>query len=104
MLSPGPLATREEDRALADDVRALADRADDLEFVNPVLVVGDEAPEWALRFMGTDMATLIARDSLRILRGTPAEHILSSELIRKALPQTGGLGQGGDSVLYEVTV
>ena len=37
-------AERDEDRVLADNVRTLAaDRADDLEFVNPVFVVGDEA-------------------------------------------------------------
>jgi alkanesulfonate monooxygenase SsuD/methylene tetrahydromethanopterin reductase-like flavin-dependent oxidoreductase (luciferase family) len=75
-------AERDEYRALADNVRTLAaDRADDLEFVNPVFVVGDEAPAWALRFMGTDMATLIARDSLRILRGTPRQ--MADELLRR---------------------
>jgi alkanesulfonate monooxygenase SsuD/methylene tetrahydromethanopterin reductase-like flavin-dependent oxidoreductase (luciferase family) len=75
-------AERDEYRALADDVRALAGgRAGDLEFVTPVFVVGDQAPPWALRFMGTDMATLIARDSLRILRGTPRQ--MADELLRR---------------------
>jgi alkanesulfonate monooxygenase SsuD/methylene tetrahydromethanopterin reductase-like flavin-dependent oxidoreductase (luciferase family) len=81
-LAGGPLATRDEYRALADDVRTLAaGRADDLEFACPVFVVGDEAPPWALQFMGTDMATLIARDSLRILRGTPRQ--MADELLRR---------------------
>jgi alkanesulfonate monooxygenase SsuD/methylene tetrahydromethanopterin reductase-like flavin-dependent oxidoreductase (luciferase family) len=75
-------ADRDEYRALAADVHALAaDRAGDLEFVTPVFVVGDEAPPWALRFMGADMATLIARDSLRILRGTPRQ--MADELLRR---------------------
>jgi alkanesulfonate monooxygenase SsuD/methylene tetrahydromethanopterin reductase-like flavin-dependent oxidoreductase (luciferase family) len=75
-------ADRDEYRALADDVRALAaERAGELEFVTPVFIVGDEAPPWALRFMGTDMATLIARDSLRILRGTPRQ--MADELLRR---------------------
>ncbi len=75
-------ADRDEYRALAADVRALAaDRARDLEFITPVFVVGDEAPPWALRFMGTDMATLIARDSLRILRGTARQ--MADELLRR---------------------
>ncbi|MDX6417925.1 MAG: hypothetical protein QOG28_2545 [Trebonia sp.] len=81
-LAAGPLATRDEYRALADDVRTLAaGRADDLEFASPVFVVGDEPPPWALRFMGTDMATLIARDSLQILRGTPRR--MADELLRR---------------------
>jgi alkanesulfonate monooxygenase SsuD/methylene tetrahydromethanopterin reductase-like flavin-dependent oxidoreductase (luciferase family) len=64
-------ADRDEYRALAADVRALA----------AVFVVGDEAPPWALRFTGTDMTALIARDSLRILRGTPRQ--MADELLRR---------------------
>jgi alkanesulfonate monooxygenase SsuD/methylene tetrahydromethanopterin reductase-like flavin-dependent oxidoreductase (luciferase family) len=81
-LAAGPLATRDEYRALAGHVRTLAvGRADDLEFVSPVFVVGDEAPPWALRFLGADMSTLIACDSLRILRGTPRQ--MADELLRR---------------------
>jgi alkanesulfonate monooxygenase SsuD/methylene tetrahydromethanopterin reductase-like flavin-dependent oxidoreductase (luciferase family) len=81
-LSAGPLATRDEYRALADHVRTLAaDRADDLEFASPVFVVGDDAPPWMLRFTGTDMATLIAHDSLQVLRGTPRQ--MADELLRR---------------------
>jgi len=81
-LGVGPLASRDEYRALADEVRALvAGRADDLEFASPVFVVGDEAPPGALQFMGTDMAALTARDSLLILRGTPRQ--MADELLRR---------------------
>lgn len=81
-LGTGPLASRDEYRTLADDVRGLAgDRAGEIEFVNPVFVVGDEASPWALNFMQTDMDTLIARDSLRILRGTPRQ--MADELLRR---------------------
>lgn len=81
-LGTGPLASRDDYRALADDVRGLAgERAGDIEFVNPVFVVGDEAPPWALSFMRTDMETLIARDSLGILRGTPRQ--MADELLRR---------------------
>jgi len=81
-LGVGPLATRDEYRALADEVRTLAaDRADDLEFASPVFVVGDEAPPWTLRFTGADMATLTAHDSLLILRGTPRQ--MADELLRR---------------------
>jgi hypothetical protein len=60
---------------------AAGDRGDDLEFAAPVFVIGDEAPPWILRFMGTDMATLIERDSLMILRGSPAQ--MADELRRR---------------------
>jgi alkanesulfonate monooxygenase SsuD/methylene tetrahydromethanopterin reductase-like flavin-dependent oxidoreductase (luciferase family) len=81
-MATGPLVTRDEYRALADDVRDRAGgRAGDIEFLNPVFVVGDEASPWALNFMQTDMATLIAADSLRILRGTPRQ--MADELLRR---------------------
>ena len=35
--------------------------------------VGDEAPVWIRQFLGADMETLIARDSLMILRGSPGQ-------------------------------
>jgi alkanesulfonate monooxygenase SsuD/methylene tetrahydromethanopterin reductase-like flavin-dependent oxidoreductase (luciferase family) len=81
-LAVGPLAGREEVAGLVAGVReAAGGRGDDLEFAAPIFVVGDEAPPWLLRFLGTDMATLIARDSLVILRGTPAQ--MSAELRRR---------------------
>jgi len=81
-LATGPFAGREEVAGLVAEVRAAAgERGDDLEFATPIFVVGDEAPPWLLRFLGTDMATLIARDSLTILRGTPAQ--MADELRRR---------------------
>lgn len=82
-LAMGLFADREEVAGLVTEVRAAAGaRGDDLEFAAPIFVVGDEAPPWITRFMGTDMATLIARDSLMILRGdSPAE--LADELQRR---------------------
>ena len=38
-------------------------------------------PPWVVRFTGTDMATLVARDSLMILRGSPAQ--MAEELQRR---------------------
>lgn len=74
-LAVGPFASRDEVAGLVDGVRAAAGvRGDDLEFAAPIFVVGDEAPPWIARFLGTDMATLVARDSLMILPGTrPAQ-------------------------------
>jgi alkanesulfonate monooxygenase SsuD/methylene tetrahydromethanopterin reductase-like flavin-dependent oxidoreductase (luciferase family) len=81
-LAMGLFADREEVAGLVAEVRAAAgERGDDLEFAMPIFVVGDEAPPWVLRFMGADMATLIARDSLMILRGSPAE--MADELQRR---------------------
>jgi len=73
---------RDEYRAAADEVRAAAgERAGEIEFADPIFVVGDEAPPWALSFLQTDMDTLIAQDSLRILRGTPRQ--MADELQRR---------------------
>jgi alkanesulfonate monooxygenase SsuD/methylene tetrahydromethanopterin reductase-like flavin-dependent oxidoreductase (luciferase family) len=81
-LAVGPFAGREEVAGLVAGVREAAGaRGDDLEFAAPVFVVGDDAPPWLLRFLGTDMAALIARDSLMILRGTPAQ--MADELRRR---------------------
>jgi alkanesulfonate monooxygenase SsuD/methylene tetrahydromethanopterin reductase-like flavin-dependent oxidoreductase (luciferase family) len=81
-LAMGPFASREEVAGLVADVRAAAgDRGASLEFAAPVFAVGDEAPPQMLRFLGTDMATLIERDSLVILRGTPAQ--MADELRRR---------------------
>jgi alkanesulfonate monooxygenase SsuD/methylene tetrahydromethanopterin reductase-like flavin-dependent oxidoreductase (luciferase family) len=81
-LATGPFAGREEVATLVAEVRGAAgDRGAGLEFAAPIFVVGDEAPPWLLRFLGTDMATLIARDSLMILRGTPAQ--MADELRRR---------------------
>jgi probable F420-dependent oxidoreductase len=73
-LAAGPLASREDVVALADRLRAAAGaRADDIEIAMNLFAVGDEVPPWVQGFTGTDAATLIAHDSLSMLRGdTPA--------------------------------
>jgi alkanesulfonate monooxygenase SsuD/methylene tetrahydromethanopterin reductase-like flavin-dependent oxidoreductase (luciferase family) len=81
-LAVGPLVSREEVAQLTAEVRALAgDRASDIEFAMPIFIVGDEPPAWITRFLQVDLATLIARDSLMILRGTPRQ--MADELQRR---------------------
>ena len=82
-LAVGPFASRAEVAELVAGVRAAAGRrGGDLEFAAPIFVVGDEAPPWIARFLGTDMATLVARDSLMILPGaSPAQ--IADELRRR---------------------
>lgn len=81
-LAVGPLASREEIARLVADVRERAgDRAGQIEFALPLFVVGDEAPAWVLGFLGTGIDTLIARDSVLILRGSPRQ--MADELLRR---------------------
>jgi probable F420-dependent oxidoreductase len=81
-LALGPTARREDVAALVVQLEAAAgDRAGALELMAPIFVIGDEAPPWAQRFLQTDMATLIERDSLLILRGTARE--MADELERR---------------------
>lgn len=78
----GALTPREEVAALVADVRDRAgDRADELEFAMNLFAVGDELPLWTERFVGADADTLIARESLTILRGGVAE--MADELRRR---------------------
>jgi probable F420-dependent oxidoreductase len=81
-LALGPTASREDVAGLVAQLGAAAgDRAGAIELMAPIFVVGDEAPPWALRFLQTDMATLIERDSLVILRGTA--RAMADELERR---------------------
>jgi alkanesulfonate monooxygenase SsuD/methylene tetrahydromethanopterin reductase-like flavin-dependent oxidoreductase (luciferase family) len=76
------VTSREEVARLAAEVRAAAgDRASQIEFAMPLFVVGDEAPAWTRQFLQADMATLIAQDSLMILRGSPRQ--MADELQRR---------------------
>ncbi len=78
----GPLTSREEIARLATEVRTAAGaRASQLEFATPIFVVGDQVPPGMARFLQLDVATLIANDSLQILRGGPAE--MADELRRR---------------------
>jgi alkanesulfonate monooxygenase SsuD/methylene tetrahydromethanopterin reductase-like flavin-dependent oxidoreductase (luciferase family) len=81
-LVTGPLTSRDEAARLTATVRdEAADRASEIEFASPIFVVGDEAPPWVQQFLRTDFATLVERDSLLILRGTPRE--MADELQRR---------------------
>lgn len=83
-LAVEPLATREEVAAMAADVRERAgDRGADLEFSLNLFAVGDgELPPWTARMVGTDAATLVARDSLVLLRGG-SPRAMADELERR---------------------
>ncbi|HEX3749582.1 MAG TPA: LLM class flavin-dependent oxidoreductase [Streptosporangiaceae bacterium] len=81
-VAAGPLADRGTVAELVAGVReAAGDRGAGLEFAAPIFVVGDEAPPWVQQFTGADMATLIARDSLFVLRGGPDQ--MAGELQRR---------------------
>ena len=81
-LAIGPLGSRADMARLADELRSAAGpRAGSLELLFNVFVVGDHVPAWMQRFLGTDAATLIARDSLTMLRGSAQE--MADELQRR---------------------
>jgi alkanesulfonate monooxygenase SsuD/methylene tetrahydromethanopterin reductase-like flavin-dependent oxidoreductase (luciferase family) len=81
-LATGPLASRDEVAAMVAKARQVAgDRAGELEFAAPLFVVGDDAPPWVARFLQVDYTTLVARDSLYILRGTATQ--MADELRRR---------------------
>jgi len=81
-IATGPLAERAEvGRLIAQTKDAAGDRADAIEFANPIFVVGDEAPPWVTQFLRADLATLIARESLQVLRGTAQQ--MADEMQRR---------------------
>jgi alkanesulfonate monooxygenase SsuD/methylene tetrahydromethanopterin reductase-like flavin-dependent oxidoreductase (luciferase family) len=78
----GPLGTRADTAKLAGELRdAAGPRASDLELLLNVFVVGDDVPGWMQRFLGADLATLIAHDSLTMLRGGAQD--MADELQRR---------------------
>jgi alkanesulfonate monooxygenase SsuD/methylene tetrahydromethanopterin reductase-like flavin-dependent oxidoreductase (luciferase family) len=78
----GPLIKRDDRARLTADVReAAGSRADEIEFASPIFVVGDEPSPFALRFLQVDWDTMVAHDSLMILRGSPRE--MADELQRR---------------------
>lgn len=82
-LGTGPLASRHDmARAVADLREAAGERADQIELQTNIFVLGDEMPEWTARFLRTDPATLIAHDSLLMLRGTSPRQ-MADELQRR---------------------
>lgn len=74
-LAADPLATRAK---VAELAAGLPER---VEIAMNLFVVGDEVPEWTRGFVGADAATLVAADSLVMLRGTVAE--MADELQRR---------------------
>jgi alkanesulfonate monooxygenase SsuD/methylene tetrahydromethanopterin reductase-like flavin-dependent oxidoreductase (luciferase family) len=82
-VSAGPLASREDmARAVEELLEAAGERADQIELQANLFVLGDEMPEWTARFLGTDAATLIAHDSLVMLRGENPRQ-MADELLRR---------------------
>lgn len=81
-LAVGALTSRTEVAQMVAGIRAHAgDRAPSIEFVMNLFVIGDEVPPWTERFIGADAATLIANDSLTMLRGNARE--MADELQRR---------------------
>lgn len=80
ILATDPLATRDEVAAMAADVAAQAGGRE-IEVAMNLFVVGDDMPPWAERFVGVDADTLVAHDSLTMLRGHPRE--MADELRRR---------------------
>lgn len=75
-LAAGPLAGRDRIDAMVAEVReAAGDRAGDIELAMNLFVVGDRVPPWVEQFTGTDAATLIAHDSLTMLRGDTGQMV-----------------------------
>ncbi len=81
-LAAGPLAKRALLTQMATEIRDHAgDRADDIEFSMNLFVIGEQVPPWTEQFIGADAATLIAHDSLTLLRGNTQQ--MADELQRR---------------------
>lgn len=81
-LATPPLTPRSELAAMAADIRSRAgDRAERIEFAMNLFVIGEQVPPWAEKFIGADATTLIAHDSLTLLRGTTQQ--MTDELQRR---------------------
>lgn len=76
-----PTAGRDALAAAVDAVHEGAgQRFDDIELAQNLLVVGDEAPPWTLKWAGTDLPSLQATGSVALLSGTPEE---MAEVLRR---------------------
>jgi alkanesulfonate monooxygenase SsuD/methylene tetrahydromethanopterin reductase-like flavin-dependent oxidoreductase (luciferase family) len=81
-LATGPLISRAEVADLVAQTRlAAGDRGARLEFATPIFAVGEHLPPSIARFLGVELAELIAHDSLRLLRGTTTQ--MADELRRR---------------------
>lgn len=79
-LATAPLTSRADVAAMAAEVREHAGERE-IEVAMNLFLVGDEAPPWTERMIGVDVDTLLAGDSLTVLRGTTAE--MADELCRR---------------------
>jgi probable F420-dependent oxidoreductase len=78
----GPLGSRADMARVTDEFRAAAGpRVSSLELLLNVFVIGDHVPAWMQQFLGAGAATLIAHDSLTLLRGSAQE--MADELQRR---------------------
>ena len=66
---------------IADLRERAGERAEQIELSLNLFVIGDEIPVHLRRFVPVDLATLIERESLTLLRGTPRE--MAGELQRR---------------------
>ena len=57
-------------------------RLDNIELATNIFVVGDEVPSWIEQFVGADAETMIAQDSLTMLRGNSVAE-LAAEIQRR---------------------
>lgn len=81
-LTRGPLATRDEMRDMAEQLRVDAgERGDRIELAMTLFAVGDQIPAEVERYVGVDAATLISHDSLALLRGSTRQ--MADELLRR---------------------
>ncbi len=81
-VAAGALTPREQMTEMLQQVRDHAgDRADKLEFVTSVFAVGDNLPPHAQQYIGADLETLKAADSLALLQGSPRD--MADELERR---------------------
>jgi alkanesulfonate monooxygenase SsuD/methylene tetrahydromethanopterin reductase-like flavin-dependent oxidoreductase (luciferase family) len=81
-LAIGPLTSRDDVGRLVTGIRdAAGARAGQIEFAMPIFLVGDEMPPRLQRFIQADVDTLIAHNSLLMLRGSTQE--IADELRRR---------------------
>ena len=81
-LGIGPSAGRDEAAGQVGRLRqACQESGRDPELAHNIFVIGDEVPEWMGRSFGLDARTMIANESLAMLRGSPAA--MADELQRR---------------------
>ncbi len=81
-VAAGALTPRSRVAEMLGQVRDHAgDRADQIEFVTSLFVVGDNVPPHAQQYIGADLATLQAAESLALVQGSP--QAMADELERR---------------------